>query len=154
MHFFHTFSFIFVYKKRHISFSNHINHQLNSSTISDLQPPTVNLHSPIFSNSNLRSSPTSMAAAPAVASTPREWTYEELITTVLTSNEDTIHWLQSKGLLASSMDCSKCSSQCRLVKRKGTLYWRCPRKGCQAVISVRDKSFFSTSRLSIQTSQV
>ena len=81
----------------------------------------------------------------------REWTYEDLITTVLKSNEEIIYWLQNKHLLASSKDCSKCSSQCRLVKRKGTLYWRCPRKGCQAVISVRDKSFFATSRLSLQT---
>ena len=79
-------------------------------------------------------------AAPALASTPQEWTYEQLITTVLKSNEDTIYWLQSKDLLASSMECPKCPSQCRLVKRKGTLYWRCPRKGCQAVISVREKS--------------
>ena len=54
-------------------------------------------------------------------------------------------------MLAQSMDCSKCSSQCRLVKRKGTLYWRCPRKGCQAVVSVRDKSFFAKSKLSLQT---
>ena len=59
--------------------------------------------------------------------------------------------MQGKHLLASSMDCSKCSSQCRLVTTKGTLYWRCPRKSCQAVTSVREKSFFSTSRLSLQT---
>ena len=58
------------------------------------------------------------------------------------------YWLQGKHLLALSMDCSL---QCHLVKRKETLYCRCPRKGCHAVVSVRDKSFFAKSKLSLQT---
>ena len=85
----------------------------------------------------------------ALTSTPRNWTYFELIKDVLTTEENIIYWLQRKHLLASSMDCPKCSSSCRLVPRKGSLSWRCPRKGCQAVVSVREKSFFSKSRLSL-----
>ena len=143
MYNFHTFLFIYVYKKRHFIFINH-NHLKNHQ-----EPQESSVGTLLFSSD--QSQPSSMAGAPVLTSTPRKWTYEELITTVLTCNEQTIYWLQSKHLLASSMDCSKCSSQCRLVKRKGTLYWRCPRKGCQAVISVRDKSFFANSKLSLQT---
>ena len=85
----------------------------------------------------------------ALTSTPRNWTYFELIKDVLTTEENIIYWLQRKHLLVGSMDCPKCSSSCRLVPRKGSLSWRCPRKGCQAVVSVREKSFFSKSRLSL-----
>ena len=150
-----------MYKKRHFIFTNH-NH-LKNHLLSSLDQPQLQESSTLFAGSTSssriiysritqdQSQPSSMAGAPVLASTPRKWTYEELITTVLTCNEQTIYWLQSKHLLASSMDCSKCSSQCRLVKRKSTLYWRCPRKGCQAVISVRDKSFFANSKLSLQT---
>ena len=48
------------------------------------------------------------------------------------------------------MDCPKCGSICRLVERKGSHAWRCPRKGCQAVVSIRDKSFFSGSHLKFE----
>ena len=160
-----------MYKKRHFIFTNHNqlkNHQEpQESSIGTLlsspdQPqPQPQESSTLFVGSTStsritrwtqKSSPSSMAAAaaPVHASTPREWTYEKLITIVFKSNEETIYWLQGKHLLASSMDCPKCSRQCR-VKRKGTLYWRCPRKGCQAVVSVRDKTFFTRSKLSLQT---
>ena len=163
MYDFHTFLF---YKMRNFTFTNHnqlknylepqessIGTQLSSpdlqlqeSSLFDLQPH----ESPILPDLQPLSS-MAAAAAPVVASTPQDWTYEDLITIVLKSNEETIYWLQDKHLLALSMDCSKCSSQCRLVRRKGTLYWRCPRKGCQAVVSVRDKNFFAKSKLSLQT---
>ena len=91
------------------------------------------------------------APAPALTSTPRTWTYCDLIKDVLTSEEDILYWLQRKNLLASSMDCPKCASSCRIVKRKSSFSWRCPRKVCRAVVSAREKSFFSKSKLSFAT---
>ena len=84
-------------------------------------------------------------------STPTTWTFAQLLTDVLSSELDTIYWLQRKGLLKSSLNCSRCSSQCRIVTRKGSHSWRCPRKGCQAVTSIREESFFSKSRLSLKS---
>ena len=52
--------------------------------------------------------------------------------------------LQHKHLLASSMLCPKCSSGCRIVPRKGNFSWRCPRKGCQTVVSIRQNSFYTS----------
>ena len=56
-----------------------------------------------------------------------------------------------ENLLASSMDCPKCASSCRMVKRKSSFSWHCRRKDCQAVVSARDKSFFCKSKLSFAT---
>ena len=58
-----------------------------------------------------------------------------------------MYWLQRKHLLASSMLCPKCSSGCRIIPRKGSFSWRCPRKGCQTVVSIRQNSFYSGSHL-------
>ena len=99
----------------------------------------------------MAAAPPPTAPVPALTSTPRAWTYCDLIKDVLTSEEDIMYWLQRKNLLASSMDCPKCASSCRMVKRKSSFSWRCPRKGCQAVVSARDKSFFSKSKLSFAT---
>ena len=76
------------------------------------------------------------------------WTYDIFLTTV---EATIIAWLQQKNLIKISMTCSKCSSQCRFLPKKGTFFWRCPMKGCQAVKSVRDGSFFSMSRLPLHT---
>lgn len=70
----------------------------------------------------------------------------------LTSIDTTMAWCINNGLLAQSRMCS-CGSACRKVAR--TRYpegfvWRCPRKGCQKLLSLRDGSFFSNSNLSLQ----
>ena len=84
-------------------------------------------------------------------STSTSWTYDSFLTTVLLDEATIITWLQQKNLLKTSMTCSKCSSQCRFIPKKGIFFWRCPMKGCQAVKSVRDGSFFSMSRLPLCT---
>ncbi len=40
-----------------------------------------------------------------LSTTPRNWTYKELITDLLQSEDDLVYWLQRKGLLASTRDC-------------------------------------------------
>ena len=66
----------------------------------------------------------------------------------------TIQWCQQHGLLATMMDCpANCGRACRQVKRKGYpegVAWRCPRKGCQKVASIRKGSFFANCNLSIE----
>ena len=75
----------------------------------------------------------------------------QLLGTVLVNEATIIAWLQQRKLLITATTCSKCSSQCRFVPKKGTFFWRCPKKGCQAVKSVRDGSYFSMSRLPLRT---
>ena len=77
------------------------------------------------------------------------FTFRKLCSEVLTDEETAIYWLQNRGLLKNSVTCSKCSSACRFVARKGSFAWRCPRKGCQAVLSFRDGSFFAGSHLKV-----
>ena len=61
-----------------------------------------------------------------------------------------MYWLQRKGLLRSSLNCRKCSSSsCRIVPRKEFYAWRCPRKGCEAIVSIRDDRFFAGSHLAL-----
>ena len=61
----------------------------------------------------------------------------------------TIDWLKGNGVLRTSANCSKCGTSCNFVARKGTYCWRCPRYGCQSVISMRKGSFFSGSHLKL-----
>ena len=68
---------------------------------------------------------------------------------VVNDEDTTMYWLQRRNLLASTVDCSKCNTTCRLVPRKDSHAWRCPRKGCQAVVSIGDDSFFSGSHLKL-----
>ena len=81
-------------------------------------------------------------------STLISWTFAQLLTDVLSSELNTIYCLQRKGLLKCSLDCPLCSSQCQMVPLKGSHSWRCPRKRCQAITSIREESFFSNSSLS------
>ncbi len=68
---------------------------------------------------------------------------------VLTDEESTITWLKRRGLLKDHLDCTKCSTACRFIPRKESFAWRCPRKGCQAVHSFREGSFYAGSHLKV-----
>lgn len=74
------------------------------------------------------------------------YTHKKLCIEVLKDEDTTMYWLQRKRLLRSSLNCRKCGSSCRIVPRKGSYAWRCPRKGCQAIVSY---SFFSGSHLAL-----
>ena len=66
---------------------------------------------------------------------------------VLRDPDITIQWCQRNYLLAYQRDCSKCDTDCNLVTRDGIdgYAWRCRRKGCQAISSIRKGSFFEGS---------
>ncbi len=63
--------------------------------------------------------------------------------------ESSIYWLKSKGNLRISVDCGKCGSSCHFVKRKDSFCWKCPKRGCLSIISMRDGSFFKGSHLKL-----
>ena len=90
------------------------------------------------------------ATAPS-STRPSITSHKQLVRNVLTDEATIITWLQRRQLLSDSMTCSKCGEDCRLVARRGSFSWRCPTRGCQAFRSIRDKSFFSRSHLSLET---
>ena len=75
----------------------------------------------------------------------------ELGSTVFGPVEGVISYFRMKGLLASQVDCQKC--HVAMVERSrsdvsDSVCWKCPRyKGTK---SIRDKSFFSKSRITLQ----
>ena len=91
------------------------------------------------------------AAPTPFLATPRSWNTTTLIELTLREEDALIAWLMAKGLLASSADCPKCDSSCRMAKHKGSPIWRCPRKGCQTRVSIKAGSFFSQTKLSFAT---
>ena len=60
---------------------------------------------------------------------------------VTAPEEHTIDWLKSKNLLKTQVDYSKCDTSPNCVPKKEAYVWRCPRRGCQNVISARGKLF-------------
>ena len=65
--------------------------------------------------------------------------------------DDLIAWFRAKRLLARSQDCSNCNVPMRQGTRKDVtdgLVWRCPQ--CKTTKSVREGSFFTKSRLTLQ----
>ncbi len=77
------------------------------------------------------------------------YTFRKLCSEVLTDEESTITWLKRRGLLKDRLYCTKCSTACRFIPRKESFAWRCPRKGCQAVHSLREGSFYAGSHLKV-----
>ena len=69
-----------------------------------------------------------------------------------TNPEDQINFLKSKGLLRTQQDCSSCGIS-MAWKRRPTcgdkFTWRCP--NCNCMKSIRNESFFSKSKLPLQT---
>ena len=65
--------------------------------------------------------------------------------------DDLISWFRTKRLLARSQDCATCNIPMRQGTRKDItdgLVWRCSQ--CKTTKSIREGSFFSKSRLSLQ----
>ena len=91
---------------------------------------------------------TTAAPTPFLA-TPRSWNTTTLIELTLRGEDALIAWLMAKGLLASSADCPKCGSSCRMAKHKGSPIWRCPRKGCQTRVSIKEGSFFFSNKVEL-----
>ena len=102
-------------------------------------------------NYNLFDSMATATTATAPSSARPITSHKQLVRNVLTDEATIITWLQRRQLLSDSMTCSKCGEDCRLVARRGSFSWRCPTRGCQAFRSIRDKSFFSRSHLSLET---
>lgn len=70
----------------------------------------------------------------------------------LSSIPNTITWCKQKNLLPSEKRCI-CGRDCRIVKRssfpEGECF-RCPRKGCQKVTSLRSGTFFENSKVPLE----
>ena len=77
------------------------------------------------------------------------YSFRNLVLGVTATEDKTIEWLKRKNLILTHADCSKCGSSTNFVKRKKSYVWRCPKKGCQSELSMRDGSFFSGSHLSL-----
>ena len=70
----------------------------------------------------------------------------------LNSIDDAVRWCQQKGLLPKMKVCV-CGQQCRIVNRQSypeKKAFRCPRKGCQKVVSLRTGTFFENSNLPLE----
>lgn len=78
------------------------------------------------------------------------YTFKRLHQEITATEEDTITWLKRNNLLRNGYVCQKCGSSCSFVKRKESFAWRCPKKGCQSVYSMRNDSFFTGSHLKVQ----
>ena len=75
----------------------------------------------------------------------------ELGQVIFGPTEDLIAWLRTKGLLARTQDCSSCNIPMRPGRRSDVtdrLVWRCHQ--CKTTKSIREGSFFTKSRLSLQ----
>ena len=97
----------------------------------------------------------------------RTWTYQDLMTTVLTDRQTTIQWCKDTGLLAKEMKCPGCNTQMRWevtpeMRTDGCRYtilcynlpiiinrWRCPVRGCRKKRTIRYDSWFSGHHLTI-----
>jgi hypothetical protein len=77
--------------------------------------------------------------------------YADLCRT-LHSIDATVRWCRAKSLLPVARDC-ECGCDCRVVRRprypEGECF-RCPRKGCQKLISFRTGTFFENSNLPLE----
>ena len=70
----------------------------------------------------------------------------------LSSLEATVQWCREKKLLPTERMCV-CGRDCRIVKRGSFLEgecFRCPRKGCQKVVSFRKGTFFENSKIPLE----
>ena len=54
-----------------------------------------------------------------------------------------------QSLLRVPRNCPKCFALCNFVTKDGSFCWRCTKRGCQLVVSLREGSFFSGSHLKI-----
>ena len=97
----------------------------------------------------------------------RTWTYQDLMTTVLTDRQTTIQWCKDTGLLAKEMKCPGCNTHMRWevtpeMRTDGCRYtilcynlpiiinrWRCPVRGCRKKRTIRYGSWFSGHHLTI-----
>ena len=70
------------------------------------------------------------------------------------NTEDQIDFLKSKSLLAKSASCISCGTIMEWKKRANIndgYTWRCTNSNCRKMLSIRHKSFFEKSKLSLKT---
>ncbi len=72
--------------------------------------------------------PTAAATPVLLSTTPRNWTYKELIIELLQLEDCLVYWI--RGLLASTCDCIKCASSCRIAIKKGVAVSSQRMSGC------------------------
>ena len=107
MSFFHTFLWMFLYKKRHFAIAIHNQLKNYQEIFSSLQESTLHHHS---SSIMATAAPTPAPAPTPFLATPRAWTLTTLLQLLLQGEDAITAWLMAKGLLASSRQCPKCAS--------------------------------------------
>ena len=101
------------------------------------------------------------------------WSYKRLLGQVLVDHGTTLQWCKKKGLLSNRKLCPACNQEMLFVQRsdgidgyrfvcflnhtRPLMYydasgrWRCSKHGCRRSASIRQKSCFSRSHLSLGT---
>lgn len=72
---------------------------------------------------------------------------------IIISKESTMAFLKEKNLLASCMDCNKCGTEMRLRQYNKVIdsfIMYCPKYKCKHTSSIRNKSFFSKTKISLE----
>ena len=77
------------------------------------------------------------------------------LTKILLDHDRCIQWCKEHNLLASSFPCpnSTCCNTLRWTRRSSSrdgYEWRCSKKNCNGMASIRQNSWFSGSKLSIE----
>ena len=81
--------------------------------------------------------------------------FYKLCTKILADHDQCIQWCKEQNLLASSIKCPRenCSNTLTWTRRASSrdgYEWRCSRRKCNGMASMRQNSWFSGSRLSIE----
>ena len=104
-------------------------------------------------NDDIVPSPKRITRSTASNYIPDIKTFEHLYGRVLVNHETLINWCVSMKLISSEKNCNKCSSKMEIKTRSDILdgySWYCVNKECKSRISIRHKSWFAKSRLSLK----
>lgn len=104
-------------------------------------------------NDDIVPSPKRITRSIASNNIPDIKTFEHLYCRVLVNQETLINWCVSMKLISFEKNCNKCSSKMEIKTRSDIFNgysWYCVNKECKSRISIRHKSCFAKSRLSLK----
>ena len=104
-------------------------------------------------NDDIIPSPKRITRSTAINNFPEIKSFEHLYSGVLVNQETLVNWCISMKLISSEKNCNKCSSKMEIKTRTDIIdgyAWYCVNKDCKSRISIRDKSWFAKSKLSLK----